>query len=221
MTFDHDYGRSLPDGNARELLDAQCRAWPACDAAPRPAFQNRSSRYVETYLDADFCVNPPGASAGRRGIVDALVAGCVPVLFHHEPDEGTVWPWNQRDMWPWQWPWQRAASLEVTMDDLKTRGLRRILDDVPDDQLALMRRVIRENVKSLFWPLEGRSKPEDSPTGLDLAMHHLFHVIATAEAARDDPTSTYAEKCTARGLRGPLEPDTAHAFDGRFRAPPV
>ena len=41
-----------------------------------------SSSPVLSYLDSVFCLAPPGDDPTRRGLIDSLVAGCIPVTFH-------------------------------------------------------------------------------------------------------------------------------------------
>ena len=43
---------------------------------------------------ARFCLQPPGDTIPRAGIVDALSVGCIPVFFH--PQQQRLWPrhWN-------------------------------------------------------------------------------------------------------------------------------
>ena len=49
---------------------------------------------VRQYAGADFCLQPPGDTLPRPGVMDAISVGCVPVLFH--PMQQTLWPkhWN-------------------------------------------------------------------------------------------------------------------------------
>ena len=49
---------------------------------------------IQRYSHADFCLQPPGDTLPRPGILDALSTGCVPVLFH--PFQATLWPRHWR-----------------------------------------------------------------------------------------------------------------------------
>ena len=149
--------------------------------------------YSEIYLNADFCVQPPGHSAARKGIVDSLVAGCVPVLFRGPVAPGVASPWDQRDLWPWHWPGQRLSSIEISADDLERRGLRAILESVSERQLRAMRRAIREQAPGLLWPLSRKDARPTVANALGIAMHHLGHLALAPPAARG---------CDAAALRG-------------------
>lgn len=57
-------------------------------------------KVLAIYERSMFCLVPPGDTGLRKGIFDALLAGCIPVLFF---DEGSVHPLAQFD-------WHLAAS---------------------------------------------------------------------------------------------------------------
>ena len=144
--------------------------------------------------DADFCLQPPGHSAARKGIVDALMAGCVPVLTHHDGvDAGFFHPLDPPDVWPWNWPWQYASSIALSPKDVENHGLMTLLDRVDERQLALMRRVIAELAPNLAYPLslgpapaaDARAREPKPPwNALLLAMHHLSAVARLTTARR-------------------------------------
>lgn len=71
----------------------------------RRMFQSLSGGHgrgaVELYATSTFCLQPPGDTIPRAGIVDALSVGCVPVLFH---------PAQQR-LWPCYWTASKASVL--------------------------------------------------------------------------------------------------------------
>lgn len=172
------------DASPRARIHAACAAWDSCATKP---FASTKSRFTEAYLNTTFCVNPAGKSAARRGIVDALVAGCVPVLVRRVGVPDTVLdPFDQGDLWPWHWAWQRASSIVVDEDELADVGLRALLEAVPSGQIALMRRVIRANAKSLLWPgVPGGDGSLPGPNALAITLHHL-----TALSTKDDGNCT-------------------------------
>ena len=45
------------------------------------------------YYLSTFCLMPPGDSASRKGLFDAILMGCIPVVFY---PESTYYPWY----WP-------------------------------------------------------------------------------------------------------------------------
>ena len=47
---------------------------------------------------------PGGDTISRKGIVDAILLGCIPVLFHT----------GQLAQWPWHWgPWVHTATVMI------------------------------------------------------------------------------------------------------------
>jgi hypothetical protein len=86
---DEDHDRVHQGSSSRRSFLKQCEAWDACvSSRPIPVNGGKpTTTYSEIYLQSDFCVQPPGHSAARKGIVDSLIAGCIPVLFRPR----TVW----------------------------------------------------------------------------------------------------------------------------------
>jgi hypothetical protein len=58
----------------------------------RTAFLDTAERHMETlYLVSTFCLIPPGDTATRKALFDAILFGCVPVLFY---PESAAFPWH-------------------------------------------------------------------------------------------------------------------------------
>ena len=56
------------------------------------------------YRRATFSLQPPGDDPARKGIIDSLTCGCIPVLFHPA----------QRRLWPYHWgAWANASSVLI------------------------------------------------------------------------------------------------------------
>ncbi len=89
-------GQAVPRLRAR--LAADCAALPnectnGTDSAYMAAVTASSlERTLRAYWDATFCLQPPGDDLMRKGIVDALLLGCIPVLFH--PGQRMQWQWH-------------------------------------------------------------------------------------------------------------------------------
>lgn len=78
---------------------------------PQTAF---SSAAAALYWNATFCLMPGGDSVGRKAILDALLLGCIPVLFHP----------SQLIQWPWHWGrWVREATVLVDYRRVLTSGV--------------------------------------------------------------------------------------------------
>lgn len=89
----------------RHLRDA-CHALEdraLCTAIYQPLAGGAARSAIALYARSVFCLQPPGDTVVRSGLVDALSVGCVPVLFHAA----------QAALWPHHW---RAAEASVLFD---------------------------------------------------------------------------------------------------------
>lgn len=70
-------------GTVRDELFSQCAGSPKCKhvvCTQKLCAANAQTIY-KLSLESVFCLQPPGDSPTRKGIFDALLSGCVPVLF--------------------------------------------------------------------------------------------------------------------------------------------
>ena len=169
----------------RGQLLAQCRRWDRASCPPQQKIlvppglyakntaKNTTSLAFIAYRDAHFSLQPPGITAARKGIVDSLLAGSIPLLFTHLHGNLTgdhVSSLDQGNLWPWHWPWQPASSLTLE----PTTDLRSLLA-VPPDQRRLMRDVIRRYGADLAWPYVDDDDHQENggPRALAITLHHL------------------------------------------------
>lgn len=78
----------------RTTLKRQCKQDPRCsfeDLHFSPT-DNNVDAVMSSMLQATFCLEPTGDSVSRKGMVDAIIAGCIPVLF--SPLQARCWPWH-------------------------------------------------------------------------------------------------------------------------------
>ena len=69
---------------------------------PLPASTSQAMEIARLHLRATFCLQPIGDSFARKGIIDSLVLGCIPVLFHQA----------SLAQWPWHWgSWRENATI--------------------------------------------------------------------------------------------------------------
>lgn len=80
---------------ARIELGGQCGRHPRC-AFSTLSNPNDVEFLFSRKLNSTFCLEPPGDSPSRKGIVDSIIAGCIPVLF--SPLQSKLWPWHV-DRW--------------------------------------------------------------------------------------------------------------------------
>lgn len=135
----------------RRSLHGECAASARCShtefgwremqadrANPRRDISFPNQLLVETMLDSTFCPQPPGDSLSRKGIIDAIVMGCVPVVFEEE----------QLSLWKDHLSREEFASLAVLVPEQYLLGTANQTQlslwgkEVPPDELVF-KRVIR------------------------------------------------------------------------------
>lgn len=180
-----DESGKLPNKDAsgtRSAFARACADWAACDLRG-----GEYNWYAEGYRNTTFTLQPPGHSAVRKGIVDSLLAGAIPVLAAADAARSRVSAKDQRDVWPWHWPAQGATS--IVLDATQLADIPGALDQVDDEQIDLMRRVIAAVAPSLAYPIAAQAEdlgdaapPEErSPNALELLLHGLWAASKTAE----------------------------------------
>jgi hypothetical protein len=113
---------------------------------------------------------PGGDFPARKAFFDALLSGCVPVLFHR---------WSAHEQWLWSWGGPAAAEAALLFEDGQQlllepqRVFSRLLatsanETLMRDKLAAIRAVAHRMQYSL--PSGGRG-PNDA---VDVALEHLF-----------------------------------------------
>jgi Exostosin family len=160
-------------------------AWPGVEAAARDlgygsmAQYGRDARfYIEAvYAVSTFCLMPPGDTPKRRGFVDAMMMGCIPVCFM---ESSRAYPWYLSD--------EELAATTVLIPYEQFRRnwtmlhdhLRSLLPQVPSMQAAIAR-----HVTSLQYSYSEMG-PEDhvlvGPDAVDVFLHRM--VEQNAEARR-------------------------------------
>lgn len=76
-----------PDNTkVRRAMVTQCQAHPHCvwKQILHSSKDNSIADHLTIYRKTVFCLCPPGDDPGRKAVFDAIVSGCIPVLFHYE-----------------------------------------------------------------------------------------------------------------------------------------
>jgi hypothetical protein len=106
-----------------------------------------AAQYAGVYWNATFCLQPVGDTFTRKGTVDALLLGCIPVGFHG----GTF------DQYPWHWEdWRRRASVVLDMKAVIKGDLDVVeaLSAIPQHKVLLMQQTIAQNAHRLQYSLQ-------------------------------------------------------------------
>lgn len=97
---------------------------------------------------ATFCLEPPGDSASRKGVVDDIVLGCIPVLF--TPSQATLWP-AQVNRW---------SDLAVTNVDFRSDVIS-MLAAIPQSEIVKKRMMLAAAAPKFTWSKIGEEWPHD------------------------------------------------------------
>jgi len=150
-------GRESPLGKLRLKVGASCRQSTRCTfVAPGngpsrtgPGHRSTSLLLARAYWNATFCLNPVGDRFGRKGVVDALVMGCIPVLFHQQTLQQWAWHWGD---------WRDQATVVLDMSRVIS-GQLDVIDEllrIPEDRISRMQATIAANAHRMQYALHDR-----------------------------------------------------------------
>ena len=89
-----------------------------------------------------FCLQPPGDTIPRAGIVDALSVACIPVLFHRA----------QTTLWPLHWRWQNASLLfDWSIAHRNASEVLQELLTMPSERVKALKRAARQAARSIYY----------------------------------------------------------------------
>lgn len=185
-------GGLLVDGSVRALraqLHKSCTAQAAhCEflfpeARDAQVGEQRFSQILSLYWRATFCLMPAGDAATRKGTVDALLLGCIPVHFHEA----------QTRQWPWHWgDWHSNASVYLEHERVMTGELDAIdaLRAIPPADVARMRDVISAHAHRMQYSaidtafLREGLLPVDEGDAFDVAIAGAWRASRATGAVR-------------------------------------
>lgn len=117
-------------------------------------------RTLSMYWNATFCMHPVGDACVRTGVIDSLLLGCIPVVFHR----------CQLEQWAWHWgDWAAHATLFFDAEEVISGAVDPVaeLQRVPAARVAKMRRVIAEHAHCLHYrrPTQSEVAKHRAPVG--------------------------------------------------------
>jgi hypothetical protein len=138
----------------RRAMTTQCNASTECHwkQIAHTSIDNKIGDFLEIYKKAVFCLCPPGDDPARKAVFDAIISGCIPVIF----EKATLY--NQ---YPWHIGEQAALDISVNIPGALVRANKlnfmNILLNIPKDviykkQIALTK--IAPRVQYAIPPLE-------------------------------------------------------------------
>ena len=168
----------------RTFLQRECAAAAALDGSCRfiqmknrskkslGGCQNASQRqaiWVDAYLRSEFCLMPPGDSATRQGVFDALLVGCIPVFFAscvqkllaYETMYDPFLPRHERRQYG-PGPWAVLLNVSAVMS---TPGyLLNTLRSIPNNTVQAMRGTIVQHLPGLQYSASKLTSYRDAQT---------------------------------------------------------
>ena len=104
-------------------------------------------RVARTYWDSVFSLHPVGDRYARKGMVDALLLGNIPVLFHERAARE----------WPWHWEgWWRNATILFDLEEVSSGKVDVVdaLSRIDASRIEEMQSVIAANAHRMQWSNE-------------------------------------------------------------------
>ena len=173
-------------------------AAPAPDTRPltsrmRPYALGATSLMRPYALGATSLMRPyvlgSGDSVTRKAVVDALLLGCIPVLFHP----------GQAVQWPWHWAaWNRNATVMLSADSVIAGRLNplEVLEAFPPSEISAMRGIIAREAHAMHYAATDSSALDH----LLPAPHDAFDLAlrgAWARARESSPAELRAARAEA------------------------
>ncbi|BBM98936.1 xyloglucan galactosyltransferase MUR3 [Marchantia polymorpha subsp. ruderalis] len=143
---------------------------------------NYPSAPLDTFHRSQFCLQPPGDSPTRRSFFDALVAGCIPVIF--KPTAA----WTQYiSFLPEN---GESFSILIPFSKLRKDNVIDMLTRIPQTQIVAMRAKIGELLPRILYAHVARKYPSTSgangtvmenPDAFDLALVEVHNLMKRNE----------------------------------------
>ena len=139
----------------RAALSTQCRRHGAPDCVMLPLQQDRGISDIEVAAfhlkqSSTFCAEPSGDNELRRGLADALLCGCIPVVFLDDAQLRRLWPMHMHG-------WRRDAivvlqpSLVANNRGIDGIDVVRYLKSLPAHRVERMRSTILRNAHRIAY----------------------------------------------------------------------
>lgn len=123
----------------------------AASPASQPPFHVTAA---QLYWNATFCLMPGGDSATRKATLDALLLGCIPVLFHQGQVEQWIWHWGS---------WRDEATITFNHSDVMATAAETTLDPIArliamdEKRIVRMQRAISAHAHLMHWASPGNA----------------------------------------------------------------
>jgi hypothetical protein len=106
---------------------------------------------LQSYFNSIFCLQPFGDRYARKGMIDSLLMGCIPVFFHKQ--SLINYPWHWKD-------WIENSSVLIQDVTENKINVMKYLSSIHSDEISQMQRVIRQNAHKLSYSLHDYDFPD-------------------------------------------------------------
>lgn len=166
-----------PTLQLRQRLISQCKAQPSRCSYSLPRSPERTALL---HWESTFCLQPGGDTITRKGIVDALLLGCIPVLFHG----------GQAAQWGWHWgAWVKSATITLNQSAVRHGALNVIdhLASLPSSKVHSLRQTIRRHAHRMHYAavdtsvLPAALKGWASPDAFEVTLEGAWRIARDAK----------------------------------------
>lgn len=119
---------------------------------------------ISAYRRATFSLQPAGDDPARKGIIDSVTSGCIPVLFYPQ----------QRQLWPLHWgDWVADATVLLPAGAVLNGSLDVLseLRAIPPSRVARMQEALRHHAHKLHYAFVGSS--DATGDALEISLERL------------------------------------------------
>lgn len=135
----------------REKLRKQCEASEVCSFSDLDGLREitNTELVLDEKLHSTFCLEPTGDTISRKGIVDDIIAGCIPVLLSGL--QARLWPWHVGH-------WETVA---VTLE-WPHENVIGYLANMPAREIERLQDNMESLIPRLTYSAPGSSRPNDA-----------------------------------------------------------
>eukprot|EP00930_Biecheleria_cincta_P078823 TRINITY_DN6641_c0_g1_i2.p1 TRINITY_DN6641_c0_g1~~TRINITY_DN6641_c0_g1_i2.p1 ORF type:complete len:474 (-),score=65.29 TRINITY_DN6641_c0_g1_i2:467-1888(-) len=145
---------------SRYGLAKQCGEHPRCSFRTMAGALDVGLLFSQK-LRSTFCLEPPGDSPSRKGIVDSIIAGCIPVLF--STLQSKLWPWHV-DRW---------EDVALVFDGVGADVISD-LAKVPEARVKQLQGNMASLAQRFTYGVPGHPRPDDA---LDRALTGIWRAV--------------------------------------------
>jgi len=150
--------------------------------------------FAEIHRSAIFCFEPGGDSPYRKGFYDAMLAGCIPVIFSLQNELVA----------PWFVPKGVAVRLSESAYTNGTFKALDVLRSIAPEEIRRRQSILREHGHRLQYAVDDNGDEPDAVETLFVGALGLAHDLEALYESRDPRSLRRRRTAAATGVRDPL-----------------